>query len=97
MHSSQEQPKNGKCHLQKLVSRFDDNPVDKSLIYTINNKGPRIEPWGTPAFTAAHPEAFVLILISHHDARLCQALLICQLKHPLLPVPHHQSAYRSFG
>ena len=37
---------------------FDDNSVDKSLmIKTKNNKEPRIEPWRTPEFTAAHPEA----------------------------------------
>ena len=32
---------------------FDDLPIDKSLIWTKNNKGLRIGPWGTPAFTAA--------------------------------------------
>ena len=35
---------------------FDDKPDDKSLMWTRNNKGPRIEAWGTPAFTVAHPE-----------------------------------------
>ena len=28
---------------------LDDKPVDKSLMWTKNNKGPKIEPWGTPA------------------------------------------------
>ena len=35
---------------------------------------------------------FVLVLISYLDAKPCQALLICQEKHLLLPT-HHQRIY----
>ena len=33
---------------------FDDNPFDNSLMQIKNNKGPRIEPCGNLALTAAH-------------------------------------------
>ena len=32
-----------------------------SLTYRINNKGPRIDPWGTPDCTGSHEEYFPLI------------------------------------
>ena len=35
---------------------FDAKFSDKSLIQIKNNRGPRIEPWGTPASTLAHEE-----------------------------------------
>ena len=31
-----------------------DRFLDKSLIYTKNNRGPKIDPWGTPASTGDH-------------------------------------------
>ena len=49
-----EQLKKEVCPAKSLG--FDDKPFDKSLMQTKNNNGPRIEPWGTPAFTAAHLE-----------------------------------------
>ena len=33
-------------------------PLDKSLIQIKNSKGPRIDPWGTPALTFAHEECW---------------------------------------
>ena len=35
------------------MSGFDDNSLDKSLIKVKNNKGPKIEPCGTPALNVA--------------------------------------------
>ena len=35
---------------------IDDKPVDKLLMQTKNNKGPRIERCGIPACTAVLPE-----------------------------------------
>ena len=35
---------------------FEDNTVNKSLIQIKNNKGPRIGPLGSPAFTAVQLE-----------------------------------------
>ena len=35
---------------------LDDKPSAKSLIYTKNDNGPRMEPWGTPALPLAHEE-----------------------------------------
>ena len=34
----------------------DDNPQLRSLIYIKKNKGPRTDPWGTPAETSAQDE-----------------------------------------
>ena len=34
----------------------DDNPQLRSLIYIKKNKGPKTDPWGTPAETSAQDE-----------------------------------------
>ena len=34
----------------------DDRSLDKSLIYTKNNRGPKIDPWGMPASTGDHED-----------------------------------------
>ena len=34
----------------------DDRFLDKSLIYTKNNRGPKTDPWGTPASTGDHED-----------------------------------------
>ena len=36
---------------------FGDKPVNKSLMQTKNNKGPRIEPRWSPGSATTHPEA----------------------------------------
>ena len=35
---------------------IDDRFLDKSLIYTKNNRGPKIDLWGTPASTGDHED-----------------------------------------
>ena len=34
----------------------DDRFLDKSLIYTKNNRGPKTDPWGTPASAGYHED-----------------------------------------
>ena len=34
----------------------DDRFLDKSLIYTKNNRGPKTDPWGMPASTGNHED-----------------------------------------
>jgi hypothetical protein len=31
-------------------------PEGRSFIYIMKNRGPRINPWGTPCFSLPHPE-----------------------------------------
>ena len=35
---------------------IDDRFLDKSLIYTKSNRGPKIDLWGTPASTGDHED-----------------------------------------
>ena len=39
-----------------ICKEFDERFLDRSLIYTKNNRGPKIDPWGTPASTGDHED-----------------------------------------